>query len=281
VDANLDRRLTLARRLRALRQEHWPGISLTQGQLAQALGGDYRLSVPLISSWESVTNPKVPPLRHLNAYATFFATPRSIEGRPRLLTLSELTDDELRAKEELLQELTQLRTNVTRDTEFHYFSNVSTDSQITRPEGHLGHVFISYIREDAVQVDRLHRMFEGARIPVWRDTVDLLPGEEWGQKIRAAITDNALVFIACFSRRSVGRDKSYQNEELTLAIEQLRQRNPAEPWLIPVRFDECIIPDRSIGAGRTLASIQRADLFGDRIDEDAKRLLAVVRRILG
>ena len=52
MDGNLDRRLPLARRLRALRQERWPGISLTQGELAQALGGDYRLSVPLISSWE-------------------------------------------------------------------------------------------------------------------------------------------------------------------------------------------------------------------------------------
>jgi hypothetical protein len=45
-----------------------------------------------------------------------------------------------------------------------------------------------------------------------------------------------------------------QNEELILAIEQLRQRPPEEPWLIPVRFDACQIPDRDIGAGRTLNS---------------------------
>ena len=78
--------------------------------------------------------------------------------------------------------------------------------------------------------------------------------------IRRAITDDALVFIACFSQRSLSRSKTFQNEELTLAIDQLRLRRPEEPWLIPVRFDECEIPDRDLGGGRTLASIQRADL---------------------
>ena len=189
------------------------------------------------------------------------------------MALGELTDDELRAREELLQELTQLRTNALQDAGSSDFSNVLAGSQVIGSKQRVGHVFISYVREDAVQTDRLHRIFENARIPVWRDTVDLLPGEQWGEKIRSAITDNALAFIACFSRKSVGRNKSYQNEELTLAIEQLRQRNPVEPWLIPVRFDECIIPDLNIGAGRTLASIQRADLFGDRMDEDTKRPL--------
>jgi hypothetical protein len=143
-----------------------------------------------------------------------------------------------------------------------------------------GHVFISYVREDSHEVDRLQRAFDLAGIRVWRDTADLWPGEDWRTKIRNAITDNALVFIACFSRQSVAREKSYQNEELVLAIEQLRLRHPEDPWLIPIRFDDCQIPDRDIGGGRTLTSIQRADLFGERNDEDTARLLASVRRIL-
>jgi hypothetical protein len=78
-----------------------------------------------------------------------------------------------------------------------------------------------------------------------------------------------------------GPGKSYQNEELTLAIEQMRLRPPDHPWLIPVRFDDCDIPDRDIGGGRTLDSIQRADLFGDRAEDGAARLVAAVLRILG
>src|SRR5229473_3104195 len=55
----------------------------------------------------------------------------------------------------------------------------------------------------------------------------------------------------------------HQNEELTVAIDQLRLRLPGVPWLIPIRFDDCDIPALDLGGGRTLASIQRADLFGD------------------
>jgi hypothetical protein len=144
-----------------------------------------------------------------------------------------------------------------------------------------GHVFISYVREDSHNVDQLQRTLQAAGVPVWRDIADLLPGEDWRVKVRRAITDNALVFIACFSQRSLARGRSYQNEELVLAIEQLRLRPPDVPWLIPVRFDECEIPAWDVGGGRTLTSIQRADLFGDRFDEGAARLVAAVLRILG
>jgi WD40 repeat protein len=144
-----------------------------------------------------------------------------------------------------------------------------------------GHVFISYAREDSPRVDQLQRTLQDAGIPVWRDTDDLWPGEDWRAKIRQAITDNALVFIVCFSRASLTRGKSYQNEELTLAIEQLRLRRPDDLWLIPVRFDECDIPDRDIGGGRTLTYLQRADLFGERSEDGAARLVAATLQILG
>jgi TIR domain len=147
--------------------------------------------------------------------------------------------------------------------------------------GLVGHVFVSYVREDSPNVDRLQWALQDAGIRVWRDTVDLWPGEDWRRKIRQAITSDTLVFLACFSRKSLARVRSYQNEELTLAIEQLRQRRPDEPWIIPVRFDECEIPDVDIGGGRSLASIQRADLFGERFDEGAARLIQAVVRLLG
>ncbi len=145
----------------------------------------------------------------------------------------------------------------------------------------LGHVFISYVREDLLYVDRLQQVLETAGMRVWRDTADLWPGEDWRAKIRQAITNDALVFLPCFSRNSLARKVSYQNEELVLAIEQLRLRRPGEPWLIPVRFDDIDIPDFDIGGGRTLTSIQRADLFGDSYDLNAARLIEAMQRILG
>jgi len=144
-----------------------------------------------------------------------------------------------------------------------------------------GHVFISYVREDARAVDELQRVLKAAGVPVWRDTVSLWPGEDWRAKIRDAIAHDALVFIACFSSRSAARQKSYQYAELLLAVDQLRSLRPDTPWLIPVRFDDCDVPDLEVGGGRTLGSIHRADLFGTGRDEATRRLVTVVQRLLG
>lgn len=143
-----------------------------------------------------------------------------------------------------------------------------------------GHAFISYVREDSRDVDMLQRVLEAAGVSVWRDTADLWPGEDWRAKIRRAITDDALVFIACFSSRSIARGKSYQNEELVLAIEQLRLRPPDYPWFMPVRFDNCEIPDRDLGDGRTLNSFTRADLFGSRRERNLERLVTAIVRLV-
>src|SRR5205807_1790742 len=85
-------------------------------------------------------------------------------------------------------------------------------------------------------------------------------------RIKGAIEDGALAFVACFSSNSIAKEKSYQNEELTLAAEQLRLRPQDAVWLIPVRFDDCKVPYRDLGGGRTLDSINRVDLTDEKWD---------------
>jgi hypothetical protein len=95
----------LAARLRDLRRQ-WPGVRVTQAMVAEALGG----SPPLVSGWESVTNPSVPPHGRLLSYATLFATQRSLEGgRLRLLSDDELTEEETAVRDELHRQLLALR----------------------------------------------------------------------------------------------------------------------------------------------------------------------------
>ncbi|MEV4146334.1 helix-turn-helix transcriptional regulator [Amycolatopsis sp. NPDC049691] len=96
----------LARRLKALREEQWPDAGLTQAQLARAFGG---VSISLISSWENVDKPVRPPTRRIEAYATLFATRRSLEGGLHLLPVGELTDEEQDGRKDLLEELLWLR----------------------------------------------------------------------------------------------------------------------------------------------------------------------------
>ncbi|GID94502.1 helix-turn-helix domain-containing protein [Amorphoplanes digitatis] len=95
----------LGARLRALRETGFADRAVTQGVVASALGR----SVPLVSSWEK--GKAQPSEEWLNAYARFFASPRSLaDGHPRLLTRQDLRDDELDRFEDLFRELLQLRT---------------------------------------------------------------------------------------------------------------------------------------------------------------------------
>lgn len=144
-----------------------------------------------------------------------------------------------------------------------------------------GHAFISYVREDADRIKEIVSGLGAADVPVWTDKSKLSPGDDWKLMIRKAIQRNALAFVAVFSSNSQARDTSYQHEELVLAVEQFRQHPPGRVWLIPVRLDECELPDYDLGAGRTLDSLQRVDLFGDSAAEEKIRLVAAVLRILG
>lgn len=141
--------------------------------------------------------------------------------------------------------------------------------------------FISYVHEDKEHVDKLCEVLAAADIPHWRDKADLGPGDMWKAKIREAISTNSLAFLACFSQASVAKDKSYQNEELVLAADEFRQRPPGRTWLIPVRFDECEVPEWELGAGRTLHDINYIDLFGDDYAKNAVKLVETAKRVMG
>lgn len=143
------------------------------------------------------------------------------------------------------------------------------------------HAFISYVREDKDEVDRLCRHLENAGIPYWRDRKDLAPGDKWKAKIRDAIASGSIAFLACFSERSREKDKSYMNEELHLAVEQYRLRPPDRTWLIPVRFDSGDIPVWPLSATETLGDLDYADLFGADYADNAIKLMEAVKRALG
>src|SRR4051794_33787686 len=85
------------------------------------------------------------------------------------------------------------------------------------------HVFISYVRENGDLVDRLANELRSRGVTVWLDKNDIEPGARWRDAIKKAIRDGKF-FLACFSREFNNRDRSYMNEELTLAIDELRAR---------------------------------------------------------
>ncbi len=143
------------------------------------------------------------------------------------------------------------------------------------------HVFISYVREDSEAVDALCPVLEAAQIPYWRDRPALGPGDAWKAKIREAIREGSLVFLACFSDNSRAKDRSYMNEELALATEEFRMMPPGRTWMIPVRFDDGEVPDWNLGAGRMLSDLNYSDIFGANYAANATRLVTTILRLMG
>jgi TIR domain len=136
-----------------------------------------------------------------------------------------------------------------------------------------------YATEDSERVATLERVLTVNRIQVWRSASSLEPGDDWAAEIRNAIQHESIAFLACFSTKSIVRTASYQRTELLLAIDELRSRQPGTSWLIPVRLDDCEVPDLDIGGGRTLAGIHRADLFGPQLKQNTDRLVARIKEI--
>ena len=137
------------------------------------------------------------------------------------------------------------------------------------------HVFISYVSENRKEIDRLYKALVSHGIKVWLDQNDIPPGLRWETEIRRAI-QQGLFFIACFSKEYHERDKTYMLEELTIAIGELRQRPADRVWFIPIKLNECEIPDFDIGRGQTLQGLQYVSLYEDW-DSGMQRILDVIQ----
>lgn len=136
-------------------------------------------------------------------------------------------------------------------------------------------VFISYVSENTKEVTELCKILTSRGIAVWLDQRNLGVGVRWKREIRKAICEGAF-FVACFSKEYHEREKTYMNEELTVAIEELRQHSIDRVWFVPVKLNECKIPDIDIGRGETLQDLQYISLYKDW-DAGIQRILNVIQ----
>jgi hypothetical protein len=121
------------------------------------------------------------------------------------------------------------------------------------------HVFISYVRENQKEVDRLCSALRKNNIEVWIDREKIRPGTFWEDAIRSAIREGAF-FIAFFSKEFNEKNKNYMNQELNLAIEEIQRRPRDRAWFIPVLLSGKV-PDWQILPGKTFRDIQWVALY--------------------
>jgi hypothetical protein len=126
-------------------------------------------------------------------------------------------------------------------------------------------VFLCHSSGDKDLVRPLYGKLVDENVRCWFDEVHLLPGQNWQYEITRAIKRSKFV-LACLSQKSVTKT-GYVQKELKKALDVADEQPEGVAFLIPVRLEECEIPDR-------LSEWQWVDLFED---SGYDRLLRVLK----
>jgi hypothetical protein len=102
-------------------------------------------------------------------------------------------------------------------------------------------VFLSYARKDAPSVTDLYQRLSASGLKVWMDTQNILPGQRWDYEIAQALKRSKIVII-CLSNNSVAK-RGVVQRELRTALRYLEEKLDSDIFLIPVRLDNCVVPD--------------------------------------
>lgn len=97
------------------------------------------------------------------------------------------------------------------------------------------HLFISYASEDRTFAEWLARKLASAGYAVWLDTLKMLGGEPWPQRIEDALHVKSGRMLALMSASSV--DKDNPRKERTAGL-QIGKERGIDDFVIPLRLDE-------------------------------------------
>ena len=103
-------------------------------------------------------------------------------------------------------------------------------------------VFLCHAGEDKHFVQEIYKKLRADGFDPWLDKEDLLPGQLWKDEIPRVI-HSAACMLVFLSNKSVAK-RGYVQKEFKLALETLEEIPEGQIFLIPVRINECKIPDQ-------------------------------------
>ena len=138
-------------------------------------------------------------------------------------------------------------------------------------------VFLAHAREDKERVRALYKEIKARGFNPWLDEEDLIGGQIWEVEIEKAICESG-IFVACLSENSVSKH-GFVQKEFRLALAEYGKRPSGSIFFIPVKLDECEIPDLSIpNLGLSISGFQWVEIWKEGgID----RLIVAIERGLG
>lgn len=115
-------------------------------------------------------------------------------------------------------------------------------------------VFLCHSSADKPEVQALYRRLTDDGFVPWLDETDLLSGEHWELGIQEAVRA-ADYFVVCLSNAAITR-AGYVHKEIKLALDVADRRPEGSIYVIPVRLEDCPMPER-------LSHLHRVDLFAE------------------
>lgn len=115
-----------------------------------------------------------------------------------------------------------------------------------KSQTHAKNIFISYAHEDIEVANRLFNELkefddpDDPHLELFLDKKRIMPGQKWRDIIENAIKESQY-FIILLSKNSI--DKNYVQEELLFASDIAKELPGLEIYIIPIRLDECQIPE--------------------------------------
>ncbi len=133
-------------------------------------------------------------------------------------------------------------------------------------------IFLAHASEDKPAVLALYNRLKQAGYKPWLDKKDLIPGQIWRDEIPKAIKASQ-IFLACLSGKSANK-QGYIQRELRIALDTLGEMLPGTIFFIPMRLEECEIPDlRMSEVGLNLRDIHRLDYWEEDGFEQLERAI--------
>jgi formylglycine-generating enzyme required for sulfatase activity len=120
----------------------------------------------------------------------------------------------------------------------------------------MAQIFLCHASEDKTKVREVYqRLLAIEGLKPWLDEEDILPGQVWEDEIPRALkaSDFILIFL---SQNSVAK-RGYVQREMRLALDALQEVSEGTIHTIPVRLDDCDVPEQ-------FQRYQYANLFDER-----------------
>jgi formylglycine-generating enzyme required for sulfatase activity len=132
-------------------------------------------------------------------------------------------------------------------------------------------IFLAHASEDKPAVLALYNRLKQAGYKPWLDKKDLIAGQIWRNEIPKVIKASQ-IFLACLSAKSA--KQGYIQRELRIALDILGEMLPGTIFFIPMRLEECEIPDlRLAEVGLNLRDIHRLDYWEEDGFEQLERAI--------